>query len=49
MEDNYGRRNFRFSIPEPKKLSMIERYGEDLTANTYVTNPAIAREEEIKK
>ncbi|HHT38160.1 MAG TPA: ATP-dependent Clp protease ATP-binding subunit [Mollicutes bacterium] len=37
------------SIPEPKKLSMIERYGEDLTANTYVTNPAIAREEEIKK
>lgn len=38
-----------FDIPAPKKLSMIERYGEDLTANTYITNPAIAREEEIKK
>lgn len=34
---------------EPKKLSMIERYGEDMTLNSYVTNPAIARDEEIKK
>lgn len=33
----------------PKKLSMLERYGEDMTKDTYVTNPAIAREEEIKK
>lgn len=28
---------------------IIDMYGEDLTAKTYVTNPAIAREEEIKK
>jgi ATP-dependent Clp protease ATP-binding subunit ClpA len=34
---------------EPKKLSIIERYGEDMTLNSYVTNPAIARDEEIKK
>ena len=30
-------------------FSVIESYGEDLTAKTYITNPAIAREEEIKK
>ena len=30
-------------------ISIIESYGEDLTAKSYVTNPAIAREEEIKK
>ena len=28
---------------------ILDMYGEDLTAKTYVTNPAIAREEEIKK
>ena len=28
---------------------LLDMYGEDLTAKTYVTNPAIAREEEIKK
>lgn len=39
-----------FSIKEePKKLTMIERYGEDMTINNYVTNPAIARDDEIKK
>ena len=30
-------------------VSVIDTYGEDLTAKTYITNPAIAREEEIKK
>lgn len=30
-------------------LSVIKMYGEDLTAKTYVTNPAIAREDEIQK
>ncbi|MBR1376399.1 MAG: ATP-dependent Clp protease ATP-binding subunit [Bacilli bacterium] len=43
------------NIPsEPKKEAKVEfdalgLYGEDLTAKTYVSNPAIAREEEIKK
>jgi ATP-dependent Clp protease ATP-binding subunit ClpB len=32
-----------------KRLSMIERYGDDMTKGVYVTNPAIAREEEIKR
>lgn len=31
------------------KFSVIESYGEDLTAKEYITNPAIARDEEIKK
>lgn len=30
-------------------FSIIENYGEDLTRKEYVTNPAIARDEEIKK
>ncbi|MBE6159713.1 MAG: ATP-dependent Clp protease ATP-binding subunit [Lactobacillales bacterium] len=30
-------------------FSVIENYGEDLTKKVYVTNPAIARDEEIKK
>lgn len=29
--------------------SIVKMYGEDLTAKTYVTNPAIARDSEIKK
>lgn len=33
---------------EPE-VSVIKMYGEDLTAKSYVTNPAIARENEIKK
>lgn len=30
-------------------FSVLETYGTDLTAKTYITNPAIAREEEIKR
>lgn len=30
-------------------FSVIEHYGEDLTDKTYITNPAIARETELKK
>lgn len=32
-----------------QEFSVINTYGEDLTKKEYVTNPAIAREEEIKK
>lgn len=32
-----------------EKISMIERYGEDLTKKTYITDPAIARDNEIKE
>lgn len=35
--------------PKNDEVSIIKLYGEDLTAKTYVTNPAIARESEIKK
>ncbi|MCI8445332.1 MAG: ATP-dependent Clp protease ATP-binding subunit [Bacilli bacterium] len=34
---------------ENTAFSVIAYYGEDLTAKNYVTNPAIARDEEIKK
>ena len=30
-------------------FSMLENYGEDLTSKTYLTDPAIARDEEIKQ
>ena len=34
---------------EHEKVSMLEKYGEDLTAKEYITDPAIARDEEIKQ
>ena len=37
------------NLEEPKKFSIIDSYGEDITAKNYITNPAIAREDEIKK
>lgn len=38
-------------VEQPKKQepSVVDMYGENLTIKTYITNPAIAREEEIKK
>lgn len=32
-----------------EKISMLERYGVDLTAKNYITDPAIARDDEIKQ
>ena len=32
-----------------EKISMLERYGVDLTAKEYITDPAIARDDEIKQ
>ena len=34
---------------EEEKFSVIKSYGEDLTSKKYITNPAIARDDEIKK
>lgn len=34
---------------EHMEVSMLERYGEDLTAKEYITDPAIARDDEIKQ
>lgn len=34
---------------EQEKVSMLERYGENLTAKEYITDPAIARDDEIKQ
>lgn len=31
------------------RYSVLKTYGEDLTSKTYITNPAIAREDELKK
>lgn len=36
-------------IDVPKTFSVIDTYGENLTSKVYITNPAIARESEIKK
>lgn len=41
--------DFSKDINTPKGLTMIERYGEDMTKEVYITNPAIARDEEIKR
>lgn len=37
------------SLPNNGSVNILNNYGEDLTAKTYITNPAIARESEIKK
>ena len=34
---------------QEESFKVIEQYGEDLTKKTYITNPAIAREEEIRR
>ena len=34
---------------DKKEISIVSNYGEDLTQKNYITNPAIAREEEIKQ
>lgn len=34
---------------EPKKFSVLDTYGEDLKNKTYLTNPAIGRDKEIKE
>lgn len=36
-------------INNSKKYNILETFGENLTKKTYVTNPAIARDEEIKE
>lgn len=36
-------------IDKPNNISILEKYGENLLKREYVTNPAIARDEEIKQ
>lgn len=36
-------------LNDDNKISIINTYGEDLTAKQFITNPAIARDKEIKK
>lgn len=35
--------------PKKNSISILDLYGEELTKKTYITNPAIARDSEIKK
>ena len=41
--------NFDEPMANNTKFSVIQNYGEDLTEKHYITNPAIARDDEIKK
>lgn len=47
--DNIEVLNFNNEEQPKVEFSVLENYGEDLTSKSYVTNPAIARESEIKK
>ena len=45
-------RLFDTSLPIDDKVasdSILSRYADELTSNEYITNPAIARDDEIKK
>ncbi len=49
MKDgNKEKLNLHFA-PAVKKFSVLTTFGEDFTKKEYITNPAIAREEEIKQ
>ena len=47
--DNIEILNFDINNGDNNSFSVLDNYGEDLTKKTYITNPAIAREDEIKK
>jgi len=47
--DNIEILNFDINNSDNNSFSVLDNYGEDLTKKTYITNPAIAREDEIKK
>ncbi len=41
--------NIKNDVNNSNNFSVLNKYGENLTKKVYITNPAIAREEEIKK
>lgn len=47
-DENDGNEN-KVTSDGSKKKSVLQTYGENLSTKTYVTNPAIARDEEIEK
>ena len=47
--NNSDQNNFNNDNSTKIKYSVLKNYGEELTAKTYITNPAIAREDELKK
>ena len=50
FDDFFEDINENVNVKESKpKVSILQNYSEELTGKTYITNPAIAREEEIKK
>lgn len=48
-DNNKDIENNNEEIVEKKKASVLEKYGENLSTKVYVTNPAIARDDEIEK
>lgn len=46
--DDEPKKEDQEAIP-PKKISLLDTYGENLSKKNYITNPAIARENEIEK
>ncbi len=49
MEDEIKEQETNDSKLDFTNLSIIKMYGEDLTAKEYITNPAIARDDEVQK
>lgn len=48
-EDEFLKENEDTKKEDKKNNSLLEKYGENLSTKVYVTNPAIARENEIEK
>mgnify|MGYP003496830748 CR=1 FL=1 len=49
LEEEFDKRVEKNFDIKKKRISILENYGENFQKNNYITNPAIAREEEIKK
>lgn len=49
VKESANKKNNEVKDEPAKKESILEKYGENLTTKLYVTNPAIARDDEIEK
>ena len=49
FDDFFDKEEENDELEKTSEISILKNYSEELTGRTYITNPAIARDEEIKK
>ena len=48
LEEVFDKKEEQFNI-RSKRISILENYGENLSEQDYITNPAIGRDDQIKQ